>query len=416
MTAARLFPFKNNLVPVVFKIPLVSRSVPTRSHSILSPAESERVESENVTHMRSYCRDIAFGFDIDGVLLRESVPIPGASDTLKLLQKLEIPFVLVTNGGGKTEKDRVAELSEKLDIDIPEENFVQSHTPFKELVHGTGQQQPLENKTVLVTGGHEDRCRKVALNYGFKNVVTPADILMAHPKIWPFKQVFMDYYKQNHKPLPVPINVDDLSSSLKIDAIFVFNDPRDWALDTQIILDLLLSKEGFLGTYSEKNGDSSLPNNGWQQDKQPLLFFSNPDLFWATSYHLPRLGQGGFVAAFNGVWNATTNNATLSKTVVGKPHTITFDYAENFLYQHRLRLLGSQAPPLKQVWFVGDNELTDIQGANTYQSRRGIDWRSILVSTGVYNKDSVPKCTPNMLATNVQEAVQRVINIRMGVV
>lgn len=78
----------------------------------------------------------------------------------------------------------------------------------------------------------------------------------------------------------MPIRKDDPNNSLKIDAIFVYNDPRDWAVDTQLILDLLLSKQGILGTYSEKNGDKSLPNNGWQQDGQPPIFFSNPDLFW----------------------------------------------------------------------------------------------------------------------------------------
>lgn len=109
---------------------------------------------------------------------------------------------------------------------------------------------------------------------------------MAYPTIWPFNQIFSEYYNNNTRPLPKNVNLQNLTESLKIDAVFVFNDPRDWALDSQIILDLLLSKDGYLGTYSEKNGDSSLPNNGWQQDGQPKLYFSNPDLFWATSHHM----------------------------------------------------------------------------------------------------------------------------------
>lgn len=41
-----------------------------------------------------------------------------------------------------------------------------------------------------------------------------------------------------------------LDASLKISAIFVYKDPNDWALDTQIILDLRRSRDGVLGTDS----------------------------------------------------------------------------------------------------------------------------------------------------------------------
>ena len=102
-------------------------------------------------------------------------------------------------------------------------------------------------------------------------------------------------------------------------AILVFHDPLDWALDIQIVLDLLLSHEGILGTLSSKNGDKSLPNHGYLQDGQPTLYFSNPDLWWASEYHLDRLGQGGFREAFEGVWDAVTggkaNGVELKKEV-----------------------------------------------------------------------------------------------------
>ena len=75
------------------------------------------------------------------------------------------------------------------------------------------------------------------------------------------------------------------TSHLRISAIFVFNDPRDWALDTQLLLDLLLSSKGILGTLSPRNNNPNLPNRGYQTDTQPTLYFSNPDLFWASSHH-----------------------------------------------------------------------------------------------------------------------------------
>ncbi|KAH8655020.1 HAD-like domain-containing protein [Tricladium varicosporioides] len=359
----------------------------------------------------------AFAFDIDGVLLRSSSAIPGAAEALGLLHKNNIPFILLTNGGGKHESTRVVELSKKLGVPLTEENFVQSHTPFKQLVEGTASTESLQDKTILVTGGDGDKCRKVAEMYGFKNVVTPGDILMAHPNIWPFNQIFSDYYRNNTRPLPLGVNQTSADGSLKIDAIFVFNDPRDWALDSQIILDLLLSKQGYLGTYSDKNGDTSLPNNGWQQDGQPKLFFSNPDLFWATNYHMPRLGQGGFQAAVQGVWDATTGGATLERTVIGKPHPATYKYAERVLNKHRAQLLGGSGEVkkkvirLERVFMVGDNPESDIRGANEYNSTHGTEWTSVLVKTGVFREGTKPAYTPKVIVDDVLEAVKWALKV-----
>ena len=54
------------------------------------------------------------------------------------------------------------ELSKKLGVTFTEENFVQSHTPFKDLVNGSNESVNLSDKNVLVTGGDGDKCRKVA--------------------------------------------------------------------------------------------------------------------------------------------------------------------------------------------------------------------------------------------------------------
>jgi hypothetical protein len=75
----------------------------------------------------------------------------------------------------------------------------------------------------------------------------------------------------------------------------------------QSLLDVLLSRNVIMGTCFEKKNKHPLPNNGYQQDDQPPLYFSNADLLWAAGYHLPRLGQGGFREAFEGVWAAVTS-------------------------------------------------------------------------------------------------------------
>jgi hypothetical protein len=184
---------------------------------------------------------------------------------------------------------------------------------------------------------------------------------MADPSIWPFSSNFSSYYASHSRPLPKPLfspsRSTPLSSCLRVDDIFVFNDSRDWGLDTQIVLDLLLSHRGYLGTVSEKNNDSSLPNYGFQQDEQPVLYFSNPDLWWAAEYHLNRLGQGGFREAFEGVWEATTGDkkgVELQKRMFGKPSKSTYAFAERRLERQKEEMMGAAAPKtLRRVYMVG---------------------------------------------------------------
>lgn len=96
------------------------------------------------------------------MLLRSSTPIPGAAKALTYLHNNSIPFILLTNGGGKYESTRVAELTDKLGVPLSEDNFVQSHTPFKQLVEGVNGIEALKDKTIMVIGGDGDKCRKVA--------------------------------------------------------------------------------------------------------------------------------------------------------------------------------------------------------------------------------------------------------------
>lgn len=198
----------------------------------------------------------------------------------------------------------------------------------------------------------------------------------------------MSYYRQFARPLPAPVDSLLPSPSVRIDAVFVYNDSRDWGLDAQIIKDVLLSTRGILGTLSSRNGDKSLPNNGYQQDGQPPLYFSNPDLVWASKYPLPRLGQGGFREAFEGIWSAITggpvNGVRLHKTVMGKPYQQTFEFAEKRLILHRRKLFGENIDQLKRVYMVGDNPASDIAGGNNYDSPFGTDWASVLVQTGTW--------------------------------
>ncbi|KAL8746261.1 MAG: hypothetical protein Q9190_001687 [Brigantiaea leucoxantha] len=367
---------------------------------------------------------------IDGVLLRSSSPLPHAHQVLTRLQRESIPFILLTNGGGKTEASRVAELSRLLSVPISSDMFIQSHTPFADLVDQVDPKDetrtPLKDKTILVIGGVEDHCKKVAESYGFKHVLTPANILASEPNIYPLSTPSFLQSLSTIPPALSPYNPHSshpppsLSSNpqphLRIASTFVYHDPTNWSLDTQLLLDLLLSHAGYLGTTSSLLNNPSLPNRGYQQDSQPPLYFSNPDLHYATTYHLPRLGQGGFRTAFEGVYAAVTGGAKLHYTLSGKPSQSTFAFTEARLEQHRRQRTStssssSSPPPLKRVYMIGDNPESDIRGGNEYRSSRGTKWHTILVRSGVYDDDNgqskkLPAYKPDVTVDGVSDAVE----------
>lgn len=162
------------------------------------------------------------------MLLHGSKPIDGAARTLNSLTARSIEFLLLTNGGGLSEARRVAELSRLLGVPLSTHQFVQSHTPFR--LHapsppspsspGSGSRRSTSSsgmRTVLVVGGTGDNCRRVAEEYGFADVLIPADVLASYPGVSPCSD------PSHHAPHARP-----LSTPKKVDAVLVFNDPRDW--------------------------------------------------------------------------------------------------------------------------------------------------------------------------------------------
>ncbi len=244
-----------------------------------------------------------FVFDVDGVLCRGAEALPGAGEMLTLLRRNSIPFAILTNSGGLTEQVRAAKLSRQLGIPgaIEERQIVQSHTPFQELANEYG------DKTVLAIGACGPDTLKLAQHYGFAHAVTTSDI--------------------------------NAAANLKVSLIAVFSTPQDWRLELQAIVDLLLSQGGVVGTRSPKNGDTRQPNYGYQEDGQPTLWFSNPDFEWATTTAHPRLAQGAFRAALEGIWSkATGGRAALRYETCGKPTATTFRHGERALMEHHRAL------------------------------------------------------------------------------
>lgn len=343
---------------------------------------------------------VAFAFDIDGVLVKGKFPLFGAKETLELLQRLKIPFIFLTNGGGLTEEEHVAKLSMRLsNLPIRPGQFVQSHSPFHELV------PEYRDQTVLCLGGHSHNIRQLAKAYGFNRVVTSSDVLKECEHVHPFPE--MTAYHHAKHGIKSHAGVE----ATQIAAILIWSSPRDWCLDIQLVCDLLLSERGIIGTRSARNGNPAFPNFGYQQDNQPKLFFSNPDFEWATEHNQPRFAQGAFREALKGVWeHATRKLAALEYHVVGKPTQTTYQYAEKVLrgYEDPSLDISTHGLPreVRTVYMIGDNPESDIAGASSFDSPHGIHWKSVLVETGVYEAGTIPTYEPTNIAQNVEEAVK----------
>ncbi|KAN0115156.1 HAD-superfamily hydrolase [Hyaloscypha variabilis] len=339
---------------------------------------------------------IAFAFDIDGVLVHGGTPLPGAKATLEFLQRKKIPFIFLTNGGGATEKDHVAIHGKRLAMsNLSEHQFVQSHSPFKDLVPS------LKDKNILVLGGVGNRLREVAKSYGFNHVLTSSDICKADPKAYLFTEYTLEHHLEHGS--------DNIrwgpNGEIQVSAIMTWSSPRDWGLDLQIIMDLLLSEKGRLNTVSPFNGDVKLPNLGYLQDEQPAIYFSNPDLTFATAHPQPRAAQGSFRAALEGLFAARTGGAQLlNLTTVGKPTEETYTYGEKTLMEWSKTIDGGDGK-IGTVYMVGDNPASDIQGANNFTSKHGTVWKSILVETGIHVAGTKPAYEPNTIVKGVKEAV-----------
>lgn len=192
-------------------------------------------------------KNIAFIFDIDGVLVHGDRVIPQGQKTLEILNGqnelgLKIPHIFLTNGSGKPEAERCEQLSKILRSPISTKQFIQSHTPMSALAE--------YYNTVLVVGGEGYRCREVAELYGFKDVVVPNDIVAWDESIAPYR-TFGTWERASARPRDF--------NKTNIEAILVFSDSRDYATDFQIIMDLLQSENGRLGTKAKDPISQRIP-------------------------------------------------------------------------------------------------------------------------------------------------------------
>lgn len=194
-----------------------------------------------------------------------------------------------------------------------------------------------------------------------------------------------------------------LSCFEDVELIFcsVFADSREWAGDIQIMLDLAMSKGGYIGTLSETF------------DEGPPIYFSHNDIVWSAAHDNVRLGMGALRKMVEMLFKDLTKGKELETIAFGKPQIGTFEFATRLLQQWRKDEHRINRPP-ETVYFVGDTPESDIRGTNMFNEKSKNDWYSILVKTGVYQDGTEPAYKPRTTVENVLDAVKHGIEREMA--
>eukprot|EP00347_Sterkiella_histriomuscorum_P019004 403343335 len=350
----------------------------------------------NIFQLRSFAsqqtlpRVPAILTDIDGVVYRGGHEIGNSKYVIKTIlnhefelptqeqqgkqeqqgiKKFKIPFALLTNGGGIPEDERAQYVNHVVGLDqeskdvriIEGEDMILCHSPFRS--------QHLLDKyhdTYVLVSGLGDMI-KIAQIYGYKKAIDIEELMGLYPELYPERRDQEQLNKLNDKKLQLlqrlKLSEDQLKKVLKFDAIFLWSDAIRLECNLQIFSDLLISKDGRLGS-----------ENRTKQDAQHVkLYLTNPDLVYADKFKILRHGQGILIHCLKQTFKQMYG-FDFTFTQYGKPERATFDYAEEILRQKA----QEQGIEIQDFYMIGDNPDGDIEGAN----QKG--WNSILVKTGVY--------------------------------
>nr|XP_045380078.1 haloacid dehalogenase-like hydrolase domain-containing 5 isoform X1 [Camelus bactrianus] len=313
-----------------------------------------------------------FGFllDIDGVLVRGHSIIPAAREAFRRLVspqgQLRVPVVFVTNAGNMLQHSRARELSALLGFQVEPDQVILAHSPMKLFSQH-------HERRLLVSG--QGPLVENARALGFKHVVTVDELRAAFP--------VLDMVDLERRPKTTPLPRNDFPA---IEGVLLLGEPVRWETSLQLIMDVLLS-DGNPGTSLASAPYPHLP-----------VLASNVDLLWMAEAKMPRFGHGTFLLCLEAIYRKVTGRELRYEGLTGKPSILTYRYAEDLL--RRQAAQRGWAAPIRNLYAVGDNPMSDVYGANLFhrylqRGREGAEEGkprplaaqscvSILVCTGVY--------------------------------
>uniref|UniRef100_A0A803Y3L9 Haloacid dehalogenase like hydrolase domain containing 5 n=1 Tax=Meleagris gallopavo TaxID=9103 RepID=A0A803Y3L9_MELGA len=298
-----------------------------------------------------------FLFDIDGVLVRGRTPIPAAKTAFQKLVNSQgqflVPVVFVTNAGDCLRQKKADQLSHILGIS--QDQVMMSHSPLRMF-------KRYHPKCVLVSG--QGPLLDIAQDLGFSQPVT---IEMLRAKY----------------PLLDVVDHDRAPGVLVSLSVILFGEPVRWETNLQLIIDVLLT--------------SGYPGNPYHHENYPHIpvLACNMDLMF---------GHGTFMVCLENIYKKITGKDLKYEALMGKPSELTYQYADYLIRAQAAERQWKQ--PIRTLYAVGDNLMTDVYGANLYNryleeknsrkdsktwiqnelaSSAATHCRSVLVCTGVYN-------------------------------
>ncbi|KFQ88967.1 Cat eye syndrome critical region protein 5, partial [Phoenicopterus ruber ruber] len=241
---------------------------------------------------------------------------------------------------------------------VSPEQVILSHSPLRLF-------SQFHQKCMLVAG--QGPVEENAQKLGFKHVVTIETLRKAYP--------LLDMVDHSRRPKELPPPTTGFPT---IEGVILFGEPVRWETSLQLIIDVLLS-----------NGNPGAELQDIPYPHLPVLA-CNMDLLWMAEAKMPRFGHGTFLLCLENIYKKVTGRELKYEALIGKPSTVTYRYAE-YLIKQQAEKQGWKSP-IRRLYAVGDNPMSDIYGANLYNNY--LNCESILVCTGVYRHNAdVPSNT-----------------------
>ena len=340
--------------------------------------------------------DFAVLLDIDGVLMKDSVAIPGAGGALASLASRGVPTVFVSNGGGRTEATRAAQLSRVLGVPVSPEQVVLPHTPMRALAAAANEPGTLP---VLCVG--RTATEEVAQTLGLQHIALLGDVASARPFLFPQKRYSSDRVAAARALEPERVAADGVS------AVFVLEEPEDWGEALQVIVDVLRCENGRVPLAVDS---APVPTAGGKQSVP--VYVANPDFVYGGEFAFVRYTVGAFMRCLSLLYRELVGS-DLECAFYGKPELSTYEWARRALAQQ----LGTTAhTQLRTIYAVGDNPRSDARAAAAADAaaQNGVTWVPVLTRTGCFQgppgtNDQVDPA--DIVADSIVEAVERIFEI-----
>ncbi|EGG17979.1 RNA-binding region RNP-1 domain-containing protein [Cavenderia fasciculata] len=357
-------------------------------------------------------------FDIDGVLMKDGVPIAGAVKALNMLVDQQTktpiyPYVFVTNNGGFSEKEKAKKISSVLDFDIEEDRVMVAHTPMKELA------EKYKNDGVIVVARKHETAVSLAQLYGFHQFTTIQQYVDKRQFLYPGKYSkfwTLGIKNQYEESADIVDNNTTTVVDIKYKAIIMFEEPAGnyylnwiilhlyalliinvyWGEELQILSDILQTKDGVISIDKVNKSDV----------QEIDLHVANPDFTYGGEFIMPRYTMGAFIQCLSTLYRLSTRGRDLAVTFYGKPYASTYNYAKE-LMGTQVKKLNQLGTP-KHIYAIGDNPHSDIKGANQLENE---GWISILVRTGVFKGDNDIENPAKYVVDDVLDAINLIMKL-----